>query len=151
VTIKYVSCLQSDKQVELQLFRLYHNEKDIERHEQDLEKKQHEQKKVEKRKEKAEEQLKEKKKECGKLSRELAKVEQDIRELVGGTCSWYFSNLINLPHCLYSGTLSLCIKHLSFYESMAIRNVNGCGVCSFEISAQRSLSVKELCYTVTSW
>ncbi|XP_069688454.1 structural maintenance of chromosomes protein 1A [Periplaneta americana] len=71
----------SDKQVELQLFRLYHNEKDIERHEQDLEKKQHEQKKVEKRKEKAEEQLKEKKKECGKLGRELAKVEQDIREL----------------------------------------------------------------------
>ncbi|PSN35220.1 Structural maintenance of chromosomes protein 1A [Blattella germanica] len=71
----------SDKQVELQLFRLYHNEKDIERHEQDLEKKQHEQKKVEKKKEKAEEQLKEKKKDCGKLGRELAKVEQDIREL----------------------------------------------------------------------
>ncbi|XP_067011670.2 structural maintenance of chromosomes protein 1A [Anabrus simplex] len=71
----------ADKQVELQLFRLYHNEKDIERLEQELEKRQHEVNKVEKRKEKAEEQLKEKKKECGKLSRELAKVEQDIREM----------------------------------------------------------------------
>lgn len=71
----------ADKQVELQLFRLYHNEKDIAYLERELEKKAHEVNKVEKRKEKAEEQLKEKKKECGKLSRELAKVEQDIREM----------------------------------------------------------------------
>nr|CAD7452147.1 unnamed protein product [Timema tahoe] len=71
----------SDKQVEMQLFRLYHNERDIERLEHDLEKKQHDVKKVEKKREKAEEQLKEKKKECGKLSRDLAKVEQDIREM----------------------------------------------------------------------
>ncbi|XP_063237395.1 structural maintenance of chromosomes protein 1A isoform X2 [Bacillus rossius redtenbacheri] len=70
-----------DKQVELQLFRLYHNERDIERLERELEKKQHEVKKVEKKREKAEEQLKEKKKECGKLGRELAKVEQDLREM----------------------------------------------------------------------
>lgn len=146
--IKYVFCLQSDKQVELQLFRLYHNEKDIERHEQDLEKKQHEQKKVEKRKEKAEEQLKEKKKECGKLSRELAKVEQDIRELVGDTCSWYFCNLISLPYCIYSETSSIRLRWRPVYDSVAIRNVNACGVCSIEISSLRSLSVKELFYTV---
>ncbi|GLH03186.1 Structural maintenance of chromosomes protein [Gryllus bimaculatus] len=71
----------ADKQVELQLFRLYHNERDIASLERELEKKQHEVHKVEKRKEKAEEQLKEKKKECGKLSRDLAKTEQDIREM----------------------------------------------------------------------
>lgn len=70
-----------DKQVEIQLFRLYHNEKDIEQLEQELERKQHEVKKVEKRKQKAEEDLKEKKKDCGKSSRELAKVEQSIREM----------------------------------------------------------------------
>ncbi|XP_046994754.1 structural maintenance of chromosomes protein 1A isoform X1 [Schistocerca americana] len=70
-----------DKQVELQLFRLYHNEKDIEQLEQELGRKQHDVKKVEKRKQKAEEELKEKKKECGKISRELAKVEQNIREM----------------------------------------------------------------------
>jgi hypothetical protein len=141
-----MSSLQSDKQVELQLFRLYHNEKDIERHEQDLEKKQHEQKKVEKRKEKAEEQLKEKKKECGKLSRELAKVEQDIRELVGDTCSWHISNLL-LPYCLYSETSILCLMRLPIYDSVTIRNVNTCVVCCTEISSL-SFSVKELCCTV---
>jgi len=102
--------------VELQLFRLYHNEKDIERHEQDLEKKQHEQKKVEKRKEKAEEQLKDKKKECGKLGRELAKVEQDIRELVGGTCLLSFSNgEISPPYFLgnEASIFSISLEQLS--------------------------------------
>ena len=66
----------------MQLFRLYQNEKEIERYGQDLEKRQHEIKKVEKKKEKAEEALKEKKKESGKLGRELAKIEQDLREMV---------------------------------------------------------------------
>ncbi|KAG8231458.1 hypothetical protein J437_LFUL000175 [Ladona fulva] len=70
----------SEKQIELQLFGLYHNEKDMERYDQELKRKQHDLEKVEKRKEKAEEQLKEKKKEHGKLGRELAKVEQEIRE-----------------------------------------------------------------------
>ncbi|XP_043267117.1 structural maintenance of chromosomes protein 1A [Venturia canescens] len=70
-----------EKQVELQLFRLFHNEKEIENLENSQKKKQHEVEKVEKKKEKAEELLKEKKKEAGKLSRELAKIEQDIREV----------------------------------------------------------------------
>ncbi|XP_011314673.1 structural maintenance of chromosomes protein 1A [Fopius arisanus] len=70
-----------EKQVELQLFRLYHNEREIENLENNHKKKQHEVEKIEKKKEKAEETLKEKKKESGKLARELAKIEQDIREV----------------------------------------------------------------------
>ncbi|XP_014216810.1 structural maintenance of chromosomes protein 1A [Copidosoma floridanum] len=70
-----------EKQVELQLFKLFHNEKEIEKLEVALKKKQHEIEKIEKKREKAEEVLKEKKKEAGKLGRELAKIEQDIREV----------------------------------------------------------------------
>ncbi|KAK2580141.1 hypothetical protein KPH14_012415 [Odynerus spinipes] len=70
-----------EKQVELQLFRLFHNEKSIENLEVAQKKKQHEIEKIEKKKEKAEELLKERKKEAGKLGRDLAKIEQDIREV----------------------------------------------------------------------
>ncbi|XP_033230168.1 structural maintenance of chromosomes protein 1A-like [Belonocnema kinseyi] len=70
-----------EKQVELQLFRLFHNEKEIQSLEDTLQKKKHEVEKVEMKKEKAEEVVKEKKKEVGKLGRELAKIEQDIREM----------------------------------------------------------------------
>lgn len=70
-----------DKEIEYQLFRLYHNENDIRHYEAELEKKKREVEKVEKRKEKAEEILKEKKKEQGKANRELAKTEQEIREM----------------------------------------------------------------------
>ncbi|XP_066593968.1 structural maintenance of chromosomes protein 1A isoform X2 [Prorops nasuta] len=70
-----------EKQIELQLFRLFHNEKSLENLEVAQNKKQHEIEKIEKRKEKAEEILKEKKKDSGKLGRDLAKIEQDIREV----------------------------------------------------------------------
>ncbi|XP_033230751.1 structural maintenance of chromosomes protein 1A-like [Belonocnema kinseyi] len=70
-----------EKQLELQLFRLFHNEKEIEDLEDLLKKKQHEVEKIEKKKEKSEEFVKEKKKDVGKLGRELAKIEQDIREM----------------------------------------------------------------------
>ncbi|XP_026271914.1 structural maintenance of chromosomes protein 1A [Frankliniella occidentalis] len=70
----------ADKQVELQLFRLFHNQKEIERLEDEFRRKQTEIEKIEKKKEKAEEILKEKKKESGKASREYAKIEQEIRE-----------------------------------------------------------------------
>ncbi|CAL7944176.1 unnamed protein product [Xylocopa violacea] len=70
-----------EKQVELQLFRLFHNEKSTENLEVSQKKKQHEIEKIGKKKEKAEELLKEKKKEAGKLGRDLAKIEQDIREV----------------------------------------------------------------------
>lgn len=128
------------------MFRLYHNEKDIERHEQDLEKKQHEQKKVEKRKEKAEEQLKEKKKECGKLGRELAKVEQDIRELVGDTCLLSFGIGEVSPHFLgnEASISTIPLEQLSKYEHVVVRNVNACRACWSESSALMSLSIKVL-------
>ncbi|XP_046965883.1 structural maintenance of chromosomes protein 1A [Vanessa cardui] len=72
--------LQQQK-VELQLFHLYHNEKDIQAAEEELQHKQSELAKVEKKRQKAEDALKEKKKESGTVQRELAKIEQDIREV----------------------------------------------------------------------
>ncbi|XP_047532949.1 structural maintenance of chromosomes protein 1A isoform X2 [Vanessa atalanta] len=72
--------LQQQK-VELQLFHLYHNEKDIQAAEEELQHKQTELTKVEKKRQKAEDALKEKKKESGTVQRELAKIEQDIREV----------------------------------------------------------------------
>jgi structural maintenance of chromosome 1 len=71
----------NDKLVEHQLFRLYHNEREMKNLENDLKHKQREVEKIEKKKEKAEELLKEKKKEQGRFNRELAKIEQDIREV----------------------------------------------------------------------
>ncbi|KAK4292351.1 hypothetical protein Pmani_034870 [Petrolisthes manimaculis] len=70
-----------EKQVEMQLFRLYHNEKDIAEYEKEVRRKHSDLEKVEKKKEKAEEILKDHKKEQSKFSREMAKMEQDIREL----------------------------------------------------------------------
>ncbi|KAJ8940823.1 hypothetical protein NQ314_010581, partial [Rhamnusium bicolor] len=71
----------NDKLVEHQLFRLFHNEREMKNLEQDLKSKQKEVDKIEKKKEKLEDLLKEKKKEHGKYNRELAKIEQDIREV----------------------------------------------------------------------
>lgn len=72
--------LQNAK-VELQLFHLYHNEREIENCQEDLQHKQQDLSKVEKRRNKLEEALKEKKKESGILQRELAKIDQEIREV----------------------------------------------------------------------
>lgn len=68
--------------MELQLFKLFHNENDIKQYEDDLGQKQQEMSKIEKKKAKAEEVLKDKKKEAGVIQREMAKIEQDIREVV---------------------------------------------------------------------
>lgn len=70
----------AEKQINYQLFKLYHNEKDIDRYSSELKNKQHDQKKLEDKKNAADEVLKDKKKESGKISRDLAKIEQDIRE-----------------------------------------------------------------------
>lgn len=70
----------SEKQVIYQLYKLYHNEKDIQRITDDLVVKQNESKKVEDKKAHADEVLREKKKDSGKIGRDLAKIEQDIRE-----------------------------------------------------------------------
>ena len=74
--------MQAEKEVEYQLFRLYHNENDIQYYDGELAKKRKDVEKVEKKKEQAEEVLKEKKKEQGKGNRELAKIDQEIREVV---------------------------------------------------------------------
>lgn len=73
--------MQNEKLVEHQLFKLFHNEREMKNLEQDLKTKQKEVEKIEKKKEKLEDVLKEKKKEQGKYNRELAKIEQDIREV----------------------------------------------------------------------
>lgn len=72
----------AEKQVQYQLFRLYHFEKEIQRLTEEMQTKQEEVQLVEKKKEQADDVLKDKKKEAGKISRELAKIEQDIREVV---------------------------------------------------------------------
>ncbi|XP_053610167.1 structural maintenance of chromosomes protein 1A [Plodia interpunctella] len=70
-----------EQKVELQLFHLYHNEKEIQNLEEDQHHKQSELAKVEKKRQKADDALKEKKKESGTIQRELAKIEQEIREV----------------------------------------------------------------------
>ncbi|CAD7084109.1 unnamed protein product [Hermetia illucens] len=70
-----------EKQIQYQLFRLYHIENDIDKLNDDLKAKQQEIHAVEKKKEEADDVLKEKKKEAGKFNRELAKAEQQIREV----------------------------------------------------------------------
>ncbi|KAF7992843.1 hypothetical protein HCN44_005187 [Aphidius gifuensis] len=71
----------SEKQIELQLFRLYHNERSIEDYENDYKKKLIKVDKCKKEKEKADDILKDKKQDSGKLTRNLAKIEQEIREV----------------------------------------------------------------------
>ncbi|KAI8044980.1 structural maintenance of chromosomes protein 1A [Drosophila gunungcola] len=70
----------NEKQVEYQLFRLFHVERDIRKYTGDLEVRQQEVKAVETRKEAADEILREKKKDAGKITRDLAKIDQEIRE-----------------------------------------------------------------------
>ncbi|KXJ80531.1 structural maintenance of chromosomes protein 1A [Aedes albopictus] len=71
----------AEKQVQYQLYRLYHNEKETKRLYEDLESKQQDLTLIEKKKEEADDVLKEKKKEAGKTARDLAKIEQEIREV----------------------------------------------------------------------
>merc|ERR1719228_693990 len=70
----------ADRQVELQLFKLFHNERQIQEKNDEVDARRKDIDKIEKRKEKAEEKLKEVKKDQGKSQREFAKVDADIRE-----------------------------------------------------------------------
>merc|ERR1711971_562287 len=70
----------ADRQVELQLFKLFHNERQIRENSGEVTARRKDIDKIEKKKEKAEEKLKEVKKEQGKSQREFAKVDADIRE-----------------------------------------------------------------------
>merc|ERR1712223_1896807 len=70
----------AERQVELQLFKLYHNERKIGEYEHEAVEKRKATEKIEKKKEKAEEKLKDVKKEQSKAQRDFAKVDSEIRE-----------------------------------------------------------------------
>merc|ERR1719189_1847621 len=70
----------ADRQVELQLFRLFYNERNIADYRDQIDAKQKEHDKIDKKKEKAEETMKEVKKVAGKKGREFDRVSQEIRE-----------------------------------------------------------------------
>merc|ERR1719346_65789 len=70
----------AERQVELQLFRLYHNEKAIGEMKDKIDAKNREYEKVDKKKEGVEKALSDAKKSAGKKTRDLEKVQQDIRD-----------------------------------------------------------------------
>merc|ERR1739848_763377 len=70
----------AEGQIELQLFKLFHNERQIKENTDEIAARKKDIKKIEKKKGEAEEKLKEVKKEQGKSQREFAKVDSDIRE-----------------------------------------------------------------------
>ncbi|CAH1783210.1 unnamed protein product [Owenia fusiformis] len=69
-----------EKQLELQLFKLYHNERELDEQTEDLDHKNKILGKENRKREKIEDEIKEKKKEQAKMNRELAKIEQQIKE-----------------------------------------------------------------------
>lgn len=68
--------------MQLQLFRLYHNEREIDEAAEELNKKNTLLEKETKKRDRIEEEIKEKKREQGKVGREFTKVEQQIKESV---------------------------------------------------------------------
>ena len=70
----------SDRQVELQLFKLFHNERQIKENGDEINARRKDIEKIEKKKEKSEEKLKDVKKEQGKAQREFTKIDSEIRE-----------------------------------------------------------------------
>merc|ERR1719192_2460898 len=70
----------AERQVELQLFRLYHNEKAIAEKKDKIEAKNREYEKVDRNKEGVEKALSDAKKSAGKKTRDLDRVQQDIRD-----------------------------------------------------------------------
>merc|ERR1719438_763231 len=77
---KAVGAERKERQVELQLFRLYHNEKAIGEMKDKIDAKNREYEKVDKKKEGVEKALSDAKKSAGKKTRDLDKVQQDIRD-----------------------------------------------------------------------
>lgn len=84
--------LQAEKQLELQLFKLYHNERDIDELQDDLDRRVQMSEREQRKREKIEDEVKEKKKELGKLSRELGKIEQQIKDSV--SFNGYFLDIV---------------------------------------------------------
>lgn len=82
----YNFVLQDDKQLELQLFKLFYNERDIDELADEINRKNTLLEKETRRRDKIDDEIKEKKKEQGRMSRDLTKVEQSIRESVSLCC-----------------------------------------------------------------
>ena len=75
-------CLQDDFQLQLTLFQLYHNKRELTEKREIAEKKKDEVTKLEKRKEISDDEIKTKRKELAIYNKELATDEQKIKELV---------------------------------------------------------------------
>ena len=73
---------QVEKQLELQLFKLYHNEREIDELNGELAHKNQSLDKENRKLQKIEDELKERKKEHGKLMRDVAKLEQELKDSV---------------------------------------------------------------------
>ncbi|KAJ8301830.1 hypothetical protein KUTeg_020817 [Tegillarca granosa] len=69
-----------EKQLELQLFKLFHNERDIDEFTDELNRKNQMLEKENRKRERIEDEIKDKKKDQGKMTRELTKIEQQIKE-----------------------------------------------------------------------
>lgn len=72
--------------MELQLFKLYHNEQEIDGLAGEHSSKNQQLQKEVRKRDRIDEGLKEKKKEAGKMSRELTKIEQRLKESVSTSC-----------------------------------------------------------------
>jgi len=77
-----VCAFQAEKQLELQLFRLFHNERDMDELNSDLAHKNQTLDKENKRLAKIEDELKDRKKEHGKLMKDITKLEQQLKNSV---------------------------------------------------------------------
>jgi structural maintenance of chromosome 1 len=73
--------------MEIQLFKLYHNERDIDELDEEHRKKTNILEKEIRKREKIEDEIREKKKELGKSNRELTKLDQKLKEGVCDVCS----------------------------------------------------------------
>ena len=75
----FLLSFQEEKQLELQLFKLFYNERDIDELADELNRKNTLLEKEIRRRDKIDDEIKEKKKEQGRMVRDLTKIEQSIR------------------------------------------------------------------------
>ena len=80
--------------MELQLFKLYHNEQDIDGIHEEITKKQSVMEKEIRKRDKIEEEMRDKKKEHGKLIRELGNIDKSIKECVCNFISSYWDKIL---------------------------------------------------------
>ena len=74
---------QADHELDLQLFKLYHNEREVDSLTKELDRKNNSLRRESEEQRKIEDELKEKKKEHAKLIRDISKMEQQYKDLVG--------------------------------------------------------------------